>query len=759
MASTPDANLRTLQTSFTAGELDPLMRMRTDLKSYFQGMRKGRNIALHAQGGFRRRPGTVYRAALDNPSVLHEFSFGEGQGYVFAFSNTKLTIYDESGTLVTTLTSCPWTNAELNELTLTSSADTTIVCHQNFAPQYVLRTGASSFTRADFPFEEDSSGAPKHQPYYKFANNDVTLTPSGTSGSITVTTSADHWVNDHAGTIIRYKDKEILLNTFSSATVMNATVRETLPGTSADTDWEEQTFSDVQGYPRACSFHDQRLFFGGSTERPDGVWGSKTNAFFNFDVGTAQDDEAIDVTVSGDRVAEVRHLVSTRHLQVFTNGAELFVPQSQANPLTPTNISFIQQTPYGVAQDVNPVKFDGATLFMQRTGKTIREFLFSDVEQAYTSGAVSLRSNHLIGTAVDSAVILGTEDRPEQFAFFVKSDGDVAVFHSVRNEDMAGWVLWTTDGNVKSMSSCENNLFWAVERTINGTTALWLEQFNWDVTLDAAKEFAADAERVTNGSFAASSSWTLNTGWTISGGSASCDGTQTGASSISQNLTTTNGNTYRVKFTISNRTAGTITPKISVASGTPVDANGTYIIYIKTVAGSTLELQGDSDFVGDIDDVSVFEVTKSYTAAHLPSTSIEVTTNDAAQHAGTYTTDSSGIATTDEFLNGADVGLNYDIQARTMPVDAVIRGVGAVTGEKKRISRVVVSIIGTQSISVSGNKLTIAQSNDDFSNPPTAAEGDHQFFLLGWAGDPDIPITQDEPLPITVLGLYAEVTA
>ncbi|MEK9909119.1 MAG: hypothetical protein VW498_02025 [Candidatus Thalassarchaeaceae archaeon] len=735
------------------------MRMRTDLKSYFQGMRKGRNIALHAQGGFRRRPGTVYKAVLENPSVLHEFSFGQGQSYIFAFSDTKLTIYNGSGTLVTTLTSCPWTSAELNELTLTSSADTTIVCHQNFAPQYVLRTGASSFTRQDFPFEEDSSGAPKKQPYYKFAADSVTLTPSATTGSITVTTSADHWVSDHAGTIIRYKGKEILLDSFSSTTVMNATVRETLSGTSADTDWEEQTFSDVTGYPRACTFHDQRLFFAGSTDRPDGFWGSQTNAFFNFDVGTAQDDEAIDVTVTGDRVAEIRHLVATRHMQVFTNGAELFVPQSQANPLTPTNVSFIQQTPYGCSQDVNPLKFDGATLFMQRTGKTIREYLFSDVEQAYTSGAVSLRSNHLIGTAVDSAVMLGTEDRPEQFAFFVKSDGGVAVFHSVRNEQMAGWVLWTTDGNVKSMTSCEDNVFWAVERTINGSTALWLEMLDWDVTLDATEEFAADTNRVINGTFDTDTDWGKGTGWTIGGGTASCDGTQTSASNINQSLTTVNGNTYQVKFTVSNRTAGTITPKISTASGTAVSADGTYIVYITTVSGSTLELEADSDFVGDIDDVSVVEVTKSYTAAHLPSTEVEVTTNHAAQHAGTYTSDGSGIVTTDEFLNGADVGLNYSITAETMPVDAVIRQVGAVTGEKKRISRVVVSLVNTQSLTLSDNKLVLAQSNDDFSNPPTAANGDYQFFMLGWAGDPTVTFSQGEPLPLTVLGLYVEVTA
>ena len=94
-----------------------------------------------------------------------------------------------------------------------------------------------------------------------------------------------------------------------------------------------------------------------------------------------------------------------------------------------------------------------------------------------------------------------------------------------------------------------------------------------------------------------------------------------------------------------------------------------------------------------------------------------------------------------------------------MPVDAVIRSIGAVTGEKKRISRVVISILGTQSITLSNNNLIVVQSDDDFSDPPTAAEGEYQFFMLGWETDPTIIISQGQPLPITVRGLYAEVTA
>ena len=71
----------------------------------------------------------------------------------------------------------------------------------------------------------------------------------------------------------------------------------------------------------------------------------------------------------------------------------------------------------------------------------------------------------------------------------------------------------------------------------------------------------------------------------------------------------------------------------------------------------------------------------------------------------------------------------------------------------------VISIVGTQSLSLSGNNLITLQSSDDFSNPPTAAEGDFQFFLLGFEIDPTIVISQGQPLPITVLGIYAEVTA
>ena len=70
-----------------------------------------------------------------------------------------------------------------------------------------------------------------------------------------------------------------------------------------------------------------------------------------------------------------------------------------------------------------------------------------------------------------------------------------------------------------------------------------------------------------------------------------------------------------------------------------------------------------------------------------------------------------------------------------------------------------VSIYGTQSINLAGNELVLTQAGQDFSNPPDPVEGEYQFFMLGWSGDPTVVITQTVPLPLSVRGLYLEITA
>ena len=55
-----------LQSSFTAGVLDPRLSSRTDIGQYFQGMSVGTNVVTVPLGGVKRRPGLQYITYLPN---------------------------------------------------------------------------------------------------------------------------------------------------------------------------------------------------------------------------------------------------------------------------------------------------------------------------------------------------------------------------------------------------------------------------------------------------------------------------------------------------------------------------------------------------------------------------------------------------------------------------------------------------------------------------------------------------------------------
>lgn len=118
-------------------------------------------------------------------------------------------------------------------------------------------------------------------------------------------------------------------------------------------------------------------------------------------------------------------------------------------------------------------------------------------------------------------------------------------------------------------------------------------------------------EIAVNGSFAADSDWTKGTGWTIGSGTADCDGSQTGNSSLSQTYAGgfVEGRTYQIQFTISDYTAGNINPHITGTSSGNVNGNGTKTsTIVATSSNNDIVMYADSAFDAKIDDVSVKEV-------------------------------------------------------------------------------------------------------------------------------------------------------
>ena len=115
---------------------------------------------------------------------------------------------------------------------------------------------------------------------------------------------------------------------------------------------------------------------------------------------------------------------------------------------------------------------------------------------------------------------------------------------------------------------------------------------------------------ITNGSFDTDSDWTKGTGWSISGGSANCDGVSSN-SSLYQNVGGVNNTIYKITGTISNYVSGTL--QVGGSSNfLAVNSNGDFVHYRQWTSDSTLYLKS-VNFIGSIDNVSCVEVGQDWT--------------------------------------------------------------------------------------------------------------------------------------------------
>lgn len=476
------------KSNFTGGEISPRLLGRGDLRSYGNGAGKLRNVFIHPTGGVKRRPGLRYVDTARGAGRLVAFEFNTEQVYLLVFTDEHVDVYKD-GTQVDDF-AAPWTAAQIADITWVQSADTLFVVHPDVEPRKITRTSHTSWSIAAWTFldEQDTSASLDRiqQPHHKFADEDVTLTPSATSGSITLTASADVFDAAHVGGRMRIGNKEVAITAVASATSATATVKEPLASTSATKDWEEQAFSSLRGWPSSICFHQDRLVIGGSRDLPNRLWISKSADLFNFDLGEGLDDEAIEFAILSDQVNAIRAVFSGRHLQVFTSGAEWMVT---GEPLTPQNLQLKRQTRIGspVDRSVPPRDVDGATIFVPRDGSGIREFLFADVEQAYQATDLATTAQHLVNTPVDQDY-----DNAGRLLHVVMGDGTLGTLTVYRAENVNAWSVQITEGAFKSVSVAGAETYLLVAR---GDDYL-IERFDAAMSKDSG--IASTAETATD---------------------------------------------------------------------------------------------------------------------------------------------------------------------------------------------------------------------------------------------------------------------
>jgi hypothetical protein len=280
---------------------------------------------------------------------------------------------------------------------------------------------------------------------------------------------------------------EILdINTYTVNASANANESEDgggfvkITSNGATTNWDEQAFSALRGYPSAVTFHENRLCFGGTLAEPDTIWMSSLGEFFDYNVGEGEDTDAINLVAATGDVNEIRYMRSNRDLQIFTLSDELYIPTYLNQAITPTNAQIRKQTPFG-SEFVLPTSIDGATIFVERGGRAVREYIYSDAEDAYISTAISTVATHLIKSPVDIAVVHSGFNTAESYAALVMADGDMALFSSNRAEKRAAWTGLTSQGSYKAAAAIGDRLF-TYQQDVNNNYVL--SEFLDDIGLD-----------------------------------------------------------------------------------------------------------------------------------------------------------------------------------------------------------------------------------------------------------------------------------
>ena len=268
---------------------------------------------------------------------------------------------------------------------------------------------------------------------------------------------------------------------------------------------KEDVWSATRGYVRMGTFHDGRLWLGGTRSKIQSIFASKAGIFFDYYFQEGDDDEGIFITLTNRIQTEIVDINSDRGLQVFTTGGEFLVKGN-----TPSTITSVAQTQHG-ALYLEAKSLDGATLFVDQNGQTLRQFVYSFNEDAYTSNDISVLSSQLIDTPKDVAVLSGTTSEDSNWVFIINQDGNGAVLNTVRAQDINGFTRWTnansgyfdTNGNPNklkliSASTVKNELYMVNAFTYPQTgqpdlEVYSIERWSFDHLLDSSSKVSVAA--------------------------------------------------------------------------------------------------------------------------------------------------------------------------------------------------------------------------------------------------------------------------
>ena len=441
------------KTNFTSGEVSHDLYARMDNDRYKNGCKTVKNMTVKVQGPVTRRSGFEFIYDLSDLGVddsvtpkFVPFTFDREHAYmiifflhtgglvraVFGTDGAMVLDDDESGDVY----QFEFTGTmDIDEMTFAQSNDILFITQPDRMPIEFKRFGA-----ADWTANEMSVTVPP----YILNTSDITINPSATTGSITLTASESLFTSDFIGHTIKINGGTVTVNSVTSTTVVNATVSTDLEDTTTTTQWSSEEWGPVNGYPEFVGFYEQRLVFASNKARPQTTWFSQSGDYYNFSVSSPiVESDAITATFDSGTQNKIQWIVPAASLLVGTLGDE-WVVSGGGSPISFSTITASRNTNHG-GEKLPALMIGLSIIFLERHGRTVEQIVYDYVYGTYSTSDLSVLAPHL--TEKYTLTDWCYQQTPGGIIWSVREDGALLGLTFKKEHNVIGWHTHDTEGD------------------------------------------------------------------------------------------------------------------------------------------------------------------------------------------------------------------------------------------------------------------------------------------------------------------------
>lgn len=367
----------------------------------------------------------------------------------------------------------------LRAVKFTQNEDVVIFTEEGVKPRELRRTiNDWAFTAFDL----------KNIPFHNFSTpveekKTVGIKPNYANGAVTITADSNTFSADWVGQQIDGNGGRLKITEYVSATKIIGYTLIPFLNDEKITNWTylkgwERVWSDTRGYPISCLFYQQRLWFGGSSQRPSTIWASRVGIYNDFNNAGNYDNDGINQDMNTEN--QIVNLLSSRGLQIFTSGDEWTASEGS---LTPNGFTLFKNTSAGSSINLVPKNLGGVTLFIEKNGKSLLSYVYDYNQAAYKTSNIGILAS-LIDEPVDMDIDDNSSLDEGDYLYIVLKDGRMLVTSINFEQEINAPSIFTTTGYIQSVCNLVNDTYLLVVIGDNTYLEVIDDTVNTDLTIE-----------------------------------------------------------------------------------------------------------------------------------------------------------------------------------------------------------------------------------------------------------------------------------